>query len=158
MHKSYKIYFWLPWGSHENSNIFWFPQTILASKVTSKGKSIRWLRFKYMHCKLMRSYQPGLKSWLKLWSNQLLIDFFDLKLSTCLIEMVATIWNRTLNLNPNSNIFKNLSNLIKNGQKRLNFQLILTFLIEFDYFQLNNWHQDDNFWFFNQKKIEIDPL
>ena len=40
---------------------------------------------------------------------------------------------------------------IENGQKWLNFQLILAFSIEFDHFWLNNWHQEDHFWSFLSK-------
>ena len=49
---------------------------------------------------------------------------------------------------------QNILNLIKNGRKQLDIWLILIFSIEFDHFRLNNQHQDNHFWSFNQKMIE----
>ena len=108
----------------------------------------------------MRSNQPGLKFRLKSWSNRLLINFCNPKSSAYLIQIIATIQIWTLNYNLNSNMIKKL-NLIKNGWKRLDFQLISTFSIEFNHFRLNNWHQDNHFWSFDWKmikKIKIDRL
>ena len=64
------------------------------------------------------------------------------------------IWTKNLILNLNENIW----NFIENGQKQLDFWLILTFLIEMDHLQLNNQHKNDNFWSLNQKWLKMDAF
>ena len=103
-----------------------------------------------MPFKLMQSNQLWVRFRLKSDLNCHLISFFYWKMSSYSIEIVETIRIWTRNLNPNSNMIKNLSNLIKNGQKQLDFWLILTFSINFFDLFIDNFKLFIDFWSFYQ--------
>ena len=110
----------------------------------------------------MRLHRPSAKFCLKLDSNRRLIDFFNPNSWS----LIKSSWLNGLYLVwfifKKSIYIENRLNLIKNGQKRLDFWSISMFLITFDHFRLDNQHWHDNFWSFNQKndwkQIKIDQL
>ena len=117
---------------------------------------------------------PIVKFWLILWSNWLLIDFFDPD-SWSQSESSRQNWFQQLrNASKILNLIKRDQFYIVSDQKDQNSQNILTFSIKFDFFHLlidfsallidfqsfnqleiKNWLKSINF---NWKKIKIDQI
>ena len=118
----------------------------------------------------MRLDRPWAKFCLKSYLNCRLIDFLDMNNAAGLTCRDNTIQIRTINSILNPNLIKNISNLIRYGQsqskmsKSIENSVLLSIFDQIWYFlnkiwyifdetQLNNRHNDDYFWSFNQKMI-----